>query len=327
MNSSSENVKAPVESKPAIETEKSKKESLKYLKRRKKNRRHKKSEIRKSTALESKDKTLDSKKVSGIRNNETSKSKRDEQGLTSGKKSRKRKKKSRKISEPLIKSKKKKSLSRVKRRIRGSEDEDHGESIYTDPRIRNRDKEHKKMAGRKDPREKRKRTRKASRSKEALGKLKQITKKKTRGKARSKAKKAGLKRYASVNTSKNPLLEMNLDGINPRNTLKASTNLDKGKAKKTFNFQEIQNTGLLAYQSNRERNTGNSRKRKMPKAEQPSLYQRQNSREGSSVEVPDKGVYKNLYSGKHERNILEISSQVKAKQKKTHQYKPSKLSR
>lgn len=130
------------------------------------------------------------------------------------------------------------------------------------------------------------------------------------------------KRYLSVNTGKNPLLESDLiHNFNPRKTLNPkSISLKRGNS---FKSNDIQKTDVFTYKFKRNSikndlksvNKSKSKSRKKEqlysnqeaKAMQPALYQR-NQSQASSDNDDQQGLYKNLYSGRHEKKILEYNS-------------------
>ena len=130
------------------------------------------------------------------------------------------------------------------------------------------------------------------------------------------------KRYLSVNTNKNILLDKELmTKFNPRKTLNAKTISLK---KEAFKSNDIQKTDLFTYKFKRDAsikeakskgNKTNSKKRENAlyasqghKRLQGVLYQRNNSQVSSENDENQQGLYKNLYSGRHEKNILEFNS-------------------
>jgi hypothetical protein len=133
------------------------------------------------------------------------------------------------------------------------------------------------------------------------------------------------KRYLSVNAGKNPLLESELmRDFNPRKTLNPkSISLKRGNS---FKSNDIQKTELFTYKFQRDslkkdmknglkqsKNSKNKNKKesllysKKEKTPQTALYQR-NKSQVSSDNDDNQGIYKNLYSGRHEKNILEFNS-------------------
>jgi hypothetical protein len=128
------------------------------------------------------------------------------------------------------------------------------------------------------------------------------------------------KRYLSVNAGKNPLLESELmRDFNPRKTLNPkSISLKRGNS---FKSNDIQKTELFTYKFQRDslkkdmKMKGKQSKTKKEnmlyskqnKSPQTALYQR-NKSEVSSDNDENQGIYKNLYSGRHEKNILEFNS-------------------
>jgi hypothetical protein len=111
------------------------------------------------------------------------------------------------------------------------------------------------------------------------------------------------KRYMSVNASgKNPLLESEFElGFNPRKTLNPikSNQLSKN----TSSPLDVEKTNLFSYKS------GDIKKANLygSNTERPSLYQRPMSQASSESEENKQGKYKNLYSGRHEKNILQFN--------------------
>ena len=138
------------------------------------------------------------------------------------------------------------------------------------------------------------------------------------------------KRYMSVNTAKNPLLESDFGAhISPRKTLNLKH--EKFKRGNSYKSNDIQKTELFSYRFKKELESGLSPNglkktdslylRKNQKNGQATLYQRNQSQGSSENEDIKQGVYKNLYSGRHEKNILEFSSKQKEnnfKQKTKH---------
>ena len=130
------------------------------------------------------------------------------------------------------------------------------------------------------------------------------------------------KRYLSVNTGKNPLLESDLvHHFNPRKTLNPkSIGLKRGNS---FKSNDIQKTELFTYKFKRDslknelkpvhKSKSKGRKKDMlysnqePKTPQAALYQRNRS-QASSDNDDQAGLYKNLYSGRHEKKILNYNS-------------------
>lgn len=131
------------------------------------------------------------------------------------------------------------------------------------------------------------------------------------------------KRYLSVNTGKNPLLEGDLAGtFNPRKTLNPkSISLKRGAS---FKSNDIQKTDLFSYKFQRDslqrelkppkgKAKSKARKKELlysgsgPKTPTPALYQRNRS-QASSDNDDTQGLYKNLYSGRHEKKLLEYNS-------------------
>ena len=124
------------------------------------------------------------------------------------------------------------------------------------------------------------------------------------------------KRYMSVNTNKNPLLDADLTrDLNPRNTLNPKSKNDRGTS---FKSNDIEKTELFSYKfqnENQQRKIiqDNHQKEEMlyknKKGNSATLYQRNRSSNASSEgEEMNHGLYKNLYSGKNEKNILEFNS-------------------
>lgn len=109
------------------------------------------------------------------------------------------------------------------------------------------------------------------------------------------------KRYMSVNASgKNPLLLSEFgDEFNPRKTV--NLNSSHGISKNGHNLQNNDKNNLVSYKS------GNNKKANLygSTTERPSLYHRPHSQASSGSEENKQGKYKNLYSGRHEKNIIQ----------------------
>lgn len=131
------------------------------------------------------------------------------------------------------------------------------------------------------------------------------------------------KRYLSVNAGKNPLLESELmKDFNPRKTLNPkSISLKRGNS---FKSNDIQKTELFTYKFQRDSLKNDLKLKskqgknikvkkenmlysKEDKSPQTALYQR-NKSQVSSDNDDNQGLYKNLYSGRHEKNILNYKS-------------------
>lgn len=120
------------------------------------------------------------------------------------------------------------------------------------------------------------------------------------------------KRYLSVNAGKNPLLESDLlQNFNPRKTLNPKTiSFKRGNS---FKSNDIQKTDLFTYKFQRDAKKKAPEKNPLygsgdPKGLQTALYQRNRSQASSDNDDMNQGLYKNLYSGRHEKNILEFNS-------------------
>lgn len=132
------------------------------------------------------------------------------------------------------------------------------------------------------------------------------------------------KRYLSVNAGKSPLLESDLmQNFNPRKTLNPkSISLKRGNS---FKSNDIQKTDLFTYKFQRDslkknlkeatdsKKTDTKKQGKLygnedQKGVQTALYQRNKSQVSSDNDEASQGLYKNLYSGRHEKNILEYNS-------------------
>lgn len=199
-------------------------------------------------------------------------------------------KKSKKISSSQNKQKKTKKNDKVKKGT--TKDQIALSSLYSDT---NRNKSKKK-------------TKKGTRTTSTIGKDKPSKKVKNLN-LKNKISQQNLseskerKRYMSVNASgKNPLLESEFDGdFNPRKTLNPipSNHLSKN----TPSPLDVEKTELFSYKS------GNIKKANLygSNTERPSLYQRPMSQASSESEENKQGKYKNLYSGRHEKNILQFN--------------------
>jgi hypothetical protein len=130
------------------------------------------------------------------------------------------------------------------------------------------------------------------------------------------------KRYLSVNAGKNPLLDSELmQNFNPRKTLNPKTiSFKRGNS---FKSNDIQKTDLFTYKFKRDslkkdlnskQELGHKKKEshlyasQEQKGLQTALYQRNRSQVSSDNDEANQGLYKNLYSGRHEKNILEYNS-------------------